>query len=99
MQVAGHNIEIKKIKKGSFYLNKHGLKHLYDDIISAVDDFFNQWDPSTATAMKEVCGLQSGLYWKINHIWSHSMRVSWLAYELFRQPLHSGLNYINHAPI
>ena len=26
-----------------------------------VDDFFDQWDPSTATPMEEVCGLQGGL--------------------------------------
>ena len=31
------------------------LKSLYDDIISAVDDFFDQWDLSTATPMKEEC--------------------------------------------
>ena len=25
-----------------------------------VDDFFDQWNPSTVTTMKEVCGLQGG---------------------------------------
>ena len=29
------------------------LRCSYDDI-SAIDDFFDQWDPSTATQMKEV---------------------------------------------
>ena len=58
----------------------------YDDVISAVDDLFDQWDPSTATLMEEVCGLQ----WVIilrnkNLIWSHSMRISWSDLELFSQ--------------
>ena len=30
------------------------LKSLYDDVISAVDDFFYQWDPSSATLMEKV---------------------------------------------
>ena len=34
------------------------LKSSYDDVISAVDDFFDQWDPSIVTLMEEVCGLQ-----------------------------------------
>ena len=33
---------------------KSELKSSYDDVISAVDEFFDQWDPSTATPMKEV---------------------------------------------
>ena len=32
------------------------LKSSYDDVISVVDDFFDQWDPSTATSMEEVHG-------------------------------------------
>ena len=42
--------------------------------------------------MEEVCELQGGggLYWKTYLIWSHSMRVSWWALELF-----SRLPYIN----
>ena len=32
------------------------LKSLYDDI-SAVDNFFDQWDPSNATSKEEMCGL------------------------------------------
>ena len=27
-----------------------------------------------------------GQFWKINFIWLHSMRISWLVYELFDQP-------------
>ena len=56
-----------------------GLKSSCDDVmsISAVDDFVNQWDPSTTTPMKEVCEPQGGLCQKLNLMWSHSMRVSW----------------------
>ena len=56
-------------------LREGGLKSLYDDIISAVDDFLVQWDPRMATSMEKECGVQ-GDY------------VSWSAYELFSQPLH-----------
>ena len=34
-------------------------KNLYD--ISADDDFFDQWDPSIATLMEEMCEPQRGL--------------------------------------
>ena len=34
----------------------HSLKSLYDDIISAVDDFFDQWNPSTATSGRKMLG-------------------------------------------
>ena len=37
---------------------KGGLKSSYDEVISAVDDFFDQWDPRTMTPIEEVCGLQ-----------------------------------------
>ena len=43
----------------------------YDDIISPVDDFFDQWDP---TRKEKVCGSQWRLPWKINLIWSHSIK-------------------------
>ena len=39
-------------------LYKGGLKYLCDDIESSVYNFFDQWYPSTATWMEEVCGLQ-----------------------------------------
>ena len=45
---------------------------------SVVEDFFEKWDLSTATLIREVYEPQ-----KINLIWSHFMRVSWSAYELF----------------
>ena len=35
------------------YVYEGGLKISCDDVISAVDDFY-QWDPSTATPMEEV---------------------------------------------
>ena len=57
------------------------LKILYNDI-SVADNFFDQWDPSTATLMEIVCGSQGKLCWKINLIWSHSLRVSWSTYKL-----------------
>ena len=54
------------------YESKHGgrgLKSSHDDIIiSAVDDIFYQWDPSTATWMKEVCDQQEVLCSQINLI-------------------------------
>ena len=36
----------------------HCLKNSYDNVISAADDFSNQWDPSPVTAMEEVYGPQ-----------------------------------------
>ena len=42
----------KILRKQSNY--KGGLKSSCDDVISAVDDFFDQWDPSTAMRMEEV---------------------------------------------
>ena len=36
--------------------------------------------------MKEACRPQGGVYWKTKLIWSHSLRVSWLAYKLFSRP-------------
>ena len=41
----------------------HRLKSRYDDIISAIDDFFDHWNPSTVTQMKEVYELQ-GEFWR-----------------------------------
>ena len=38
--------------------------------------------------MEEVYGSLGVLCGKLNLIWSYSMRVSWLAYELFSQPLY-----------
>ena len=32
-------------------------KSLYDDVIFAVDDFFDQWDPNTSTKTEEMCGM------------------------------------------
>ena len=55
-----------------------GQKISYNDIISAVDDFFDERDPSTATLMEEVCGLQGRLCWKINF----SGYISWEYYGL-----------------
>ena len=49
-------------------------------------------DPSTETLMEQVCRLQRELCWKINLIWSHSMRQSCSAYELFTQPLYTHTN-------
>ena len=38
------------------------LKSLYEDVIFPVDDFFDQWDPSAATSIEEICDLQELLY-------------------------------------
>ena len=54
--------------------------------LNAADGFLKQWDSSTATPMEEVCELQGGQFWKINFIWSYSMRVSQSANELFCRP-------------
>ena len=43
---------------------KSELKSSLANIISAVDEFFEQWDPSTGTQMEEVCGLQKGTMMK-----------------------------------
>ena len=64
------------------------LKSSYDDLISPVEDFFDQWAKNTVTSMEEMCRLQGGLCWEINLIWFHSNKVSWLAYELFSQHSH-----------
>ena len=37
------------------------LKTSYDDVISAVDDFFEQWNPSTATPIEEECVPQGAI--------------------------------------
>ena len=52
-----------------------------EKLIAGVVDFFGQWNTSTATLKEEMHGQQEILL-KINHIWLHTMRVSWSAYEL-----------------
>ena len=66
-----------------------GLKSSYDDIISVVDFF-----PIGIKAIQEVGGWEGGLCWKINLIWSHFIRISLPAYELFSQPLYIIYIYI-----
>ena len=41
------------------------LKCSNNDIISAIDDFFDQWDPNTETLMGKESELQQALCWKI----------------------------------
>ena len=41
-------------KKYFISISKGALKSSYDNVISAVEDFFNQWGPSTETPMEEV---------------------------------------------
>ena len=67
----------------SMYVGRkvHRLKISYKDVISAVDDFLDHGDPSTATSMKEVHGPQWGLRWKINFMWESDS-----TYELFSRP-------------
>ena len=64
-----------------------GIESLLADVISAVDDFFDQWNPSTATLIEEVCGSQWRLSRKINLIWSHSMRLVGCLGLMAYQPL------------
>ena len=45
-----------------------GLKCSCNDIISAVDDFLEQWDPSIETLMEEVRGSQEGPLKNIPHL-------------------------------
>ena len=54
-------------------------------IICAADNFFDQWYPSTATPMEEVCGPQGALHWKLNLTWLHSMIAYWSTNELFKR--------------
>ena len=61
----------------------HRLKCSYYDVIAAVDYFFDQSDPSTATLMKEVCVSQRGLFGKYK---PHLVIFYWSAYELFSRP-------------
>ena len=61
-------------------------KNSYDDAISAVDGFFDQWDPSTSTLMEEVSESQGTLCWKIKFTLSHSMRASWSVNEFYTLP-------------
>ena len=42
----------------SAYINVGGLKNSSGQVIYAVDDIFDQWYPSTATLIEEVCWLQ-----------------------------------------
>ena len=44
-----------------YIIYEGGLKSSYDEVISSVDNFFDQWDPSTATLMEEVPGPPGGL--------------------------------------
>ena len=52
-----------------------------DETISTIDEIFYH---STATSTVEAYEPQC---WKISLIWLHSMRLSWLVYELFSWPL------------
>ena len=72
------NLQVKATQKKAEYLSENEfknkliyegeLKSTYDDIISAIDTVFDQWNPGTATLIEELCRLQRGLCWKINLI-------------------------------
>ena len=62
----------------------HWLKNPHDDVISSIDDYFDQWDPRDPREWTPP----EELRWKINHIWSHFLGVSWLASEFFSQLLY-----------
>ena len=65
----------------------HRRKSFYDDIISAVNDVFNLWDPHTTTPMKKC----------VNLCWSHCIRVSWLAYDVFSLTSHTHTHRHTHT--
>ena len=62
----------------------HRLNSSYDDVISAVDDFFINGIQAQQYRWKKCVDHEWGreLYWKINLIWSYTMRVSWSVSEL-----------------
>ena len=62
------------------------MKTSYDDVIPTADHFFYRWDQRTSIPAEEMCEPQRGLHLKIKLIESHSIRVSWSAYELFSRP-------------
>ena len=64
-----------------------GLKSIHYYVIRHTSWFI--FTNGIAISTKEECRPKKVLCWKINLIWSHSMRVSWSAYELFSWPLHS----------
>ena len=53
-QCSKENINIETSATLVYY--EGGLKSSYNDIIPIIDAFFNQWDPNTATQVKEVSG-------------------------------------------
>ena len=56
------------------------VKSSFDDIISAAANFFDQWDPSTASSIKEVCSQQDGTMLKYKpHLFTfhENILVSW----------------------
>ena len=52
------------------------LKSSYD-VIFTVDDLFAQEIQALQYTMEEVCEPRGGRCWKMNLIWTHSMKVSW----------------------
>ena len=44
---------------------------------------YDQWEPSTAKLIEEICWPQWGWCWKMYHIWLLPMRVSLSVCELF----------------
>ena len=58
------------------YVCEGELKRSNDDIISTVYVFLDQWDPSRAIQMEEMCWLEGSLCSKINLIGLHFMWVS-----------------------
>ena len=76
-------------------LKVHGQKSFFGDVITAVN-YWDQLDTNTVTLIMRK--LQGRLQWKINLIWSHSMRVSWLAYELFSRLFIAVCSYVSTYP-
>ena len=54
----------------------HRLNSSYDDIIYVFDYFFDQWYPSIATPIEDVCGLQGRLSQKNEEYLGQPMNFS-----------------------
>ena len=86
-ELADHPPYSSDLAPSDYFLFPNMKKHLAgkqyltgDEVISAVEDFFEDQDESFYTTgiqtlqhlwMKCVCGLQGRLFWKVNHIWSN----------------------------
>ena len=79
-----HPAHMKDLSIIYIYIHVGKLKIIYDDVKSAVDNFF-QWDQSTATTTKEVCAPYQLKKW----FGQNSMRIFKSAYKPISQTSHT----------